>query len=371
MIKVNDPLITLKRLIIFFFFYMILEGILRKWIFPNFSNQIYFIKDFFLIIIYFIALKYNLIFKLKYSKLFIVIIILLSLFGFLGYEFSKNDILYYIFGLRSYWLFLPLFLIIVHIFSKNDLIKFFKLNLLLIIPYFLLVLLQATSPENSIINSGFDGNLLSPERPSAYFTYSTQNTYYFIFLFYIFCSYVLDKEEFHLKDITFLCLINFLLISTMILLKGRSVYFYVFITIFYSSLFIIFSNYEIKLKMMKIALILFISLISFNISNVIFKNQYEHSTVRMHSDDSREYELVKDFKDKEISKLPVIGKMLKIEEQKNISELCSKYSTYCRIINDLYILPAVNEASFYGYGLGSGTKIVVLLKNYKSFYLEK
>ena len=130
-----------------------------------------------------------------------------------------------------------------------------------------------------------------------------------------------------------------------------------------------FSNYEIKLKMMKIALILFISLISFNISNVIFKNQYEHSTVRMHSDDSREYELVKDFKDKEISKLPVIGKMLKIEEQKNISELCSKYSTYCRIINDLYILPAVNEASFYGYGLGSGTKIVVLLKNYKSFYL--
>ena len=139
---------------------------------------------------------------------------------------------------------------------------------------------------------------MSPERPSAYFTYTTQNTYYFIFLFYIFCSYVLDKEEFHLKDITYLCLINFLLISIMILLKGRSVYFYVFLTIVYSSLFIIFSNYEIKLKMTKILLILFISLISFNISNVIFKNQYEHSTVRMHSDDPREYELVKDFKEK-------------------------------------------------------------------------
>ena len=96
-------------------------------------------------------MKYNLIFKLKYSKLFIVIIILLSLFGFLGYEFSKNDILYYVFGLRSYWLFLPLFLIIVHIFSKNDLIKFFKLNLLLIIPYFLLVLLQATSQKTQLL----------------------------------------------------------------------------------------------------------------------------------------------------------------------------------------------------------------------------
>ena len=31
---------------------------------------------------------------------------------------------------------------------------------------------------------------------------------------------------------------------------------------------------------------------------------------------TREYELVKDFKDKEISKLPVIGKMIKIERTK-------------------------------------------------------
>ena len=56
----------------------------------------------------------------------------------------------------------------------------------------------------------------------------------------------LDKKEFHAKDIIYLCLMNFLLISTMILLKGRSVYFYVFVTISYSSFFIIISNYETK-----------------------------------------------------------------------------------------------------------------------------
>ena len=88
MIKINNPIITLKRLIIFFFFYMILEGVIRKWVLPNFSNEIYFVKDIFLIIIYTIALKYNLIFRLNYSKLFLVIIILISLYGFIGYEFS-------------------------------------------------------------------------------------------------------------------------------------------------------------------------------------------------------------------------------------------------------------------------------------------
>ena len=44
--------IFLKRIVEIFFLYMILEGVLRKWIFPNFSFQIYFLKDIFLILIY-------------------------------------------------------------------------------------------------------------------------------------------------------------------------------------------------------------------------------------------------------------------------------------------------------------------------------
>lgn len=136
MLNINNPSLILKRLVFYFFFYMILEGILRKWIFPSLSTQIYFVKDIFLIIIYLIALKYNLIFKLKYSKLFIVFIIVISLFGFIGYDLSKNGIISYILGLRSYWLFLPLFLIIVHVYHKNDLIKLFRLNLYLVLPFF-------------------------------------------------------------------------------------------------------------------------------------------------------------------------------------------------------------------------------------------
>ena len=60
---IKDYRLLIKKLIIFFFIYMILEGVLRKWILPDFHIQIYFIKDFFLMIIYLLALKYNFLFK--------------------------------------------------------------------------------------------------------------------------------------------------------------------------------------------------------------------------------------------------------------------------------------------------------------------
>ena len=403
MLNINNPSLILKRLVLSFFFYMILEGVLRKWIFPSLSVQIYFFKDILLIIIYLIALKYNLMFKLKYSKLFIVFIIAISLFGFIGYDLSKNGIISYILGLRSYWLFLPLFLIIVHVFNKNDLIKLIRLNLYLVLPLFLLIYFQSSLPETSFLNSGFDGTLHSPERPSGFFTYTTQNTYYFLFLFISLCSLILNKKELTTKDIIYFSLVNFLLISVMILLKSRSVYFYVFSTVFYSTLFLIISNLEIKLKLKKIFLILIVSYVSFNVASAnIFLEQYKYSENRMNSD-IPVYNFVQDFKH---HKIPFLNALVKnkiinksiADAYKKVSDLtvpdttvsdltvpdttvsdttaltvydfCIRYSTPCRVINMLYILPAVSVSSLFGEGIGAGTKTVIVFNKIKrSFYL--
>tara|TARA_B100000902_G_scaffold317650_1_gene309336 strand:- start:1996 stop:3345 length:1350 start_codon:yes stop_codon:yes gene_type:complete len=356
---------------------MILEGILRKWILPGLSTQIYFIKDILLIIIYIIALRYNLIFQSTYSKIFIFFIILISLFGFMGYNYNFNGIISYFLGLRSYWIFLPLFLIITHIFNKNDLIKFIKINFYSIIPYFLIVLLQTRLPETSFLNSGYDGNLQSPERPSAFFTYTTQNTYYFLFLFFCFFSYILNKKSFSIKDMLHITLLNFLLISVMILLKSRSVYFYVFVTIFYSIFFVLFSNFDRNLKLKKIFLLL-LTLVTFNISSIMFEKQYNHSQVRMNTDPTWESEFYLDHQEKEI----LLFSFLPDKKQQDlynyqsetrymtVREICANYSTVCRIINDLYILPAVQKSTLFGEGIGAGTKpVVVFNKIEKSFYL--
>ena len=190
--KVSE-ILFMKNILYFFRIYDF-RRCFEKMVFPIFSNEIYFIKDILLIIIYALALKQNLIFNTKYSKIFVFIILLISLYGFFGYEFNKNGIVSYFLGLRSYWLYLPLTLIVINVFDKNDLIKFFKLNLYFVLPYFVLIILQAKLPESSILNSGYQGNLFNPERPSAILLILLR-THIIFFLFLCFCSFILSKKE--------------------------------------------------------------------------------------------------------------------------------------------------------------------------------
>ena len=396
--------IFLKRLIISFFIYMILEGVLRKWIFPNLSSQIYFIKDIFLIIIYLIALKNNLIIKLKYSKLFIIFVVAFSLYGFIPYELNKVGIISYILGLRSYWLFLPLFLIITHVFNKNDLIKFFKLNLYSVLPYFLLIYTQSILPDESVLNSGFDWSVQSPERPSAYFTYATQNTYYFLFLFCSYCAFTLSKKELLKKDVVILSIFNFLLISIMILLKSRAVYFYISLTVLYCSFFIIFSNLEKILKLKKLFLILLVSYMSFGVaSKIFFVDQYGYSMNRMNSDSGSQMKLVMDNSEKKILidvssnniandvsiktveflnelglnliKVEVVriveggGEEVKVKviNSPTVYDYCARWATICSVLNDLYISPEIDRATLFGKGIGLGTRPVLVYNKLPAF----
>ena len=207
--NLEHPSITIKNFIIFFYFYMIFEGVLRKWLLPNLNIEIYFLKDFFLIIIYFLAIKHNLIFKKKISYIFILFIIITLIFGLAGYNLNKIDLLSFILGTRSYWLFAPLFLIIFNVFSFKDIKNFTKLNLFLILPYYILVIIQTFYPTEALINAGYNSIVQNPERPSAYFTYITQNTYYFLFLISSYFSYLLSLRFINLKQFFFLIIINF------------------------------------------------------------------------------------------------------------------------------------------------------------------
>ena len=171
---------------------MVCEGMLRKWLFPSLYKEIYFLKDFFLIIIYYLAFRYNYLFKSKISKILTMFIIVTLFFGMLGYNLNKTDILSYILGSRSYWLFSPLAFIVMHVFTFQDIKKFTIINLYFILPYYALIVFQSYQPPEAIINSGFFSIVNTSDRPSAYFTYITQNLYFFIFLLSIFLSYFIN-----------------------------------------------------------------------------------------------------------------------------------------------------------------------------------
>lgn len=349
--------IFLRKVVEIFFIYMIMEGVIRKWIVPEFSTQLYFLKDIFLIFIYLIALKYNLIFKLKFSKSFIFIILLISLYGLTGYNLDNKDIISYILGVRSYWLFLPLFLIVIHIYNRKFLIKFVRLNLYMIIPNFFLIYLQSELPETSILNN-FNGTQLSPERPAGFFTYTTQNTYYYLFLFVSYWSFILSKKEFFYKEAAVLVLLGFLLICTMILLKSRAVYVYTFFTLLVILFYLIFSNEKNYLKLIKFFFILMLSFSFYVVSNFIFKKDFEYSKKRLHTDTIESMSFVMNAKNKQTK---FFGQ--------NVYEFCKYRSSLCRLVNELNFISAISKTSVKGMGIGAGTAGVTSYKKTQAFSL--
>ena len=352
MISSNNPAFQLKKFIIFFFAYMIFEGVLRKWILPNFEIYIYFVKDFLLIFIYFYAIKHNFLFNKTYSKLFIFFIIIISLYGLIGYQLDFQGIASYLLGLRSYWLHAPLALIMVHVFDIDDIKKFLKINLYCIFPYFILILFQAYSSDTSIINVGFDSMVQNPERPSGYFTYTTQNTFYLTFMFACLYSKILISSNLTVKKFIYYLILIFMLLSVMILLKSRAVYLISFTIVIYSFLTILFCTKKNYSKLKKLIIIGIITPLLFLLSQNIFKEAYSFSTERINTDTYIEMTIVKKYENVKIPLLNHKGKKL------TFLEFCKKYSSLCRVINEIYFIPAISESSLYGAGIGAGTSAV-------------
>ena len=145
-----------RRSIQVVFFLVVVEGILRKWIVPQASDLIYFLKDFVMLgayIGYFIISKEK---KHKIKNNFVNILILLSSLWciFQAFNPSLGSPIVGILGAKAYLLYLPLMWVIPSMFrSEEELKKFLRVHLLLTIPVGILGIVQFFSPVDSIINT--------------------------------------------------------------------------------------------------------------------------------------------------------------------------------------------------------------------------
>ena len=370
---IKKPKEKLKKMIIFFYVYMILEGMLRKWFLPIFNKEIYFLKDFFLILIYSYAFRHKFLFEKKISKIITLFIVVSLFFGMIGYSFNKTDILSFILGSRSYFLFVPLFFVIIHVFSIEDVKKFVEINLYFVLPYYILIIFQTISPNNSFINSGYNSLVQSPERPSAYFTYITQNTYYFLFLLSSCFSYFLCKSSIEKKDIFYSSILIFFLTGIMILLKSRAAYVYAGAIVIYAIYINLVINQNNFLKLKKLFILLILVPIFFNINSSIFEKEYNYSAVRFNTDSYQSLGIVQKYSDKKIQN-ETIGRLLGISKFENntyvtLNDFCIKNSSICRVINELYFLSSLNSSSLFGEGIGAGTSVVAYVKKDQKFSL--
>jgi hypothetical protein len=145
----------LKRWIWIYFFLLIFEGTLRKWLLPQFSDVLLVIRDPVVLIIYMLAIKVRLFPRNSYMLALAIIGILcwlVSLVVLEPYLSIKPLILVTGFGFRSNFLHLPLIFVIGRAFDADDVKKLGKWVLIGAIPMALLLAIQFNAAPDSFIN---------------------------------------------------------------------------------------------------------------------------------------------------------------------------------------------------------------------------
>lgn len=138
------------------FVILVIEGALRKWVLPQASEMIYFLKDFVILGAYinyycFSSFEKKLIFKNFTINILIIYVTIWC--SFQAFNPSLGSPLVGMFGLRGYLFYIPLMWLIPSLFqSESELYKFLRSHLLLLIPVGILGIAQFFSPATSPLN---------------------------------------------------------------------------------------------------------------------------------------------------------------------------------------------------------------------------
>jgi hypothetical protein len=145
----------LKRWIWIYFFLLIFEGTLRKWLLPQFSDILLVVRDPVVLIIYMLAIKARLFPRNGYILALGIIAILswlVSLVVLEPYLSLKPLILVTGFGFRSNFLHLPLIFVIGRALDADDVKKLGRWILIGSLPMALLLAIQFNAAPDSFIN---------------------------------------------------------------------------------------------------------------------------------------------------------------------------------------------------------------------------
>ena len=228
-----------KRSVKAIFAIVILEGVLRKWVLPQASEIIYFIKDIVLFGAYF---QYYALSPLRkrlpsYKTPFINIFLFLSLGWSLVQVFnpSLGSPIVGIWGLKNYFYYIPLIWMLPQLFqSEEELCQFLRTQIYWFIPVGILGVIQFFSPSSSPLNFYAPG-LQQASGTVALFgaagnvritgTFSYVNTYIPFLLFTLAISIVLLEEKQKRNQLNILLVASFLLALNSFMTGSRTIIF--------------------------------------------------------------------------------------------------------------------------------------------------
>jgi hypothetical protein len=154
--EIPGSVLMTRRLIWLYFWLLIFEGALRKWVLPGYSNSLLLIRDPVVIAIYIYAGIAGILPRSGY----VVAILGLGAITFLGSELGGHgNLMVTLFGVRTHFLHLPLIFLIPQVFDKRELARLAKWTLISSVPMCILVLAQFQAAPDSWLNNGAGGSV--------------------------------------------------------------------------------------------------------------------------------------------------------------------------------------------------------------------
>lgn len=203
-IIVNSNTKSIKKAIWIYFWLLILEGALRKWILPGLSTPLLIVRDPVAIYLIYLAFSNR---NFKFNNYIIIGWFLTIISIILSLLIGHSNLFVALFGARIMILHFPVIFIIGYFFNFDDLLKMGKILIILAIPMTILIALQYYSPQSAFVNrgvagdtegSGF-GNVSGFSRPSGIFSFTSGLVLFYTttipFLFYFWLSkYKINKK---------------------------------------------------------------------------------------------------------------------------------------------------------------------------------
>lgn len=132
----------------------LVEGALRKWVLPEWSNELFFLRDPFAFALYLYCAAHKLYERSALSVTWLITCLFTSAIGLIQYMAEELPLSAFILAVRSYWLYMPLVIILPAILDRKALRFFLLAHLMLCIPIAVLVAMQYFSEPTSFVNIG-------------------------------------------------------------------------------------------------------------------------------------------------------------------------------------------------------------------------
>ena len=199
-VPISREMRLMKRGVWAYFFLLIFEGALRKWVAPGLATPLLLVRD--PVALWLIAMAWNR--RLLPTSPYLTGMTLIAVVGiFTAVLLGHGNLLVALFGARIMLLHFPLLFIIGRLFTRADVIEMGRATLWIAIPMVVLIGLQFYSPQSAWVNRGVGGDVagagfsgaLDYFRPPGTFSFTNGTSMFFGFVAPFVLYFWLDKKS--------------------------------------------------------------------------------------------------------------------------------------------------------------------------------